>query len=93
MITIRPEQPQDRDAIRTLNERAFEGTEEADLVDALRRNDGVLLSLVAVQDDQVIGHILFSPLTIHSEHAEHCRSPQWQSTSDLPQSSHGVGPT
>jgi putative acetyltransferase len=48
-------------------EEAFGQPKEADLVDALRRRGGVTLSLVAVRDNEVVGHILFSPVTIESE--------------------------
>lgn len=66
MILIRPEQPDDIAAIRQVNERAFDGPTEADLVDLLRAHGKVTLSLVAVQDAQVVGHILFSPVVIEA---------------------------
>jgi putative acetyltransferase len=64
MFHIRPECPADFDAIRHVNRRAFGKDQEADLVDALRANDAVLLSLVATLDDQVVGHILYSPVML-----------------------------
>lgn len=64
MTTIRPEQAGDRDAIRQLNLDAFGGDAEADIVDALRDNCRELLSLVAEENGEVVGHILFSPLII-----------------------------
>jgi putative acetyltransferase len=66
MITIRQEQPQDLNAIRTVNRRAFGQRLEADLVDNLRQNHHDLLSLVAVMQNEVVGHILFTPVTIES---------------------------
>ena len=66
MIRIREEQPQDIEAISELNVRAFGQTQEADLADKLRQNCNDLLSLVAVMQNQVVGHILFSPATIES---------------------------
>jgi putative acetyltransferase len=66
MIVVRQEEPQDIDAIHFVNEQAFGRAAEADLVDTLRRQQKVALSLVAVQDGVVVGHILFSPLTIES---------------------------
>jgi putative acetyltransferase len=36
-------------------------------VDALRRNCGDLLSLVAVADEQIVGHVLFSPVTVGAD--------------------------
>jgi putative acetyltransferase len=35
---------------------------EADLVDALRADGDALVELVAVEDDFIVGHLLFSPL-------------------------------
>ena len=63
-MEIRLEKPGDEEAILFVNERAFEGPGEANLVDALRKRGGVALSMVAIENDQVIGHILFSPVTI-----------------------------
>ena len=67
MITIREEQPQDIKIIRDLNKRAFGQTQEADLVDKLRRNCDDQLSLVALIQNQVVGHILFTPVMVESE--------------------------
>ena len=64
-IEIREEQPGDAAVIRTINDRAFAGPGEAQLVDALRASDAVTLSLVATVDGAVVGHILFSPVVIH----------------------------
>lgn len=64
---IRPEKPDDISAIRTVNEQAFGRTSEADIVDTLRKRGAIFLSLVALQDDLVVGHILFSPVTIESD--------------------------
>ena len=64
MISIRKEQPQDITAVRNVNLLAFGRPDEANLVDALRANCKALLSLVAEMEEQVVGHILFSPVTI-----------------------------
>lgn len=66
MPTIRLEKPEDFVSVRNVNERAFEQPQEADLVDALRRRGAVSLSLVAVLDDDIVGHILFSPVAVES---------------------------
>ncbi|MFN7947778.1 MAG: N-acetyltransferase [Blastocatellia bacterium] len=67
MISIRHEQPGDFAAIRRVNELAFGQQAEGDLVDRLRAAGNAILSLVAVEDDQVVGHLLFSPVTIECE--------------------------
>ena len=63
---VREESVEDCAAIRAVNEAAFGGSEEADLVEALRPEGAVLLSLVAEFDGQVVGHILFSRMWIES---------------------------
>ena len=63
-ITIRLEGPADGPAVRDVNRQAFGQDQEANIVDALRTNDAVLLSLVAEAAGQVVGHILFSPLVV-----------------------------
>jgi putative acetyltransferase len=67
-IKIREEIFKDIDAIRTINEQAFGQPQEANIVDKLRANCDGLLSLVALQDEKIIGHILFSPVTIEGHH-------------------------
>ena len=69
MLTIRPEEPEDNAAIHQVHTLAFGQPNEADLVDALRRNGGLTISLVAVQDSRIVGHIAFSPVTITSDPA------------------------
>ncbi len=64
MTTVRPERPDDVAAIRGVNERAFGGVAEAGLVDALRKAGKATVSLVAQENDRVVGHILFSPVTL-----------------------------
>jgi putative acetyltransferase len=67
-ITLRPELSRDRDAIRRVNELAFAGPTEADIVDALRDSDAWLpeLSLVAEDDSGIVGHALFSLVRLDS---------------------------
>ena len=67
MVRIREEQPQDKKAISEVHIRAFGQTQEADIVEKLRQNCDELLSLVALKQNQVVGHILFSPVKIKSE--------------------------
>ena len=67
MIIVRAEKTEDREAIHRINEFAFGQPSEANLVDALRANAIPFISLVAVVDDQVVGHISFSPVTVESD--------------------------
>ena len=67
MTIIRPETPADITAICTVNRQAFDGRNaESSMVDAVRHSDGFLpeLSLVAEQNGQIVGHILFSRIRI-----------------------------
>jgi putative acetyltransferase len=67
-FTIRPERPGDEAAIYALTTRAFTpmpyaAGDEQDLINALRADGALTLSLVAEQEGQIIGHIAFSPMT------------------------------
>jgi putative acetyltransferase len=64
---IRPECPADHEAIRRIHRLAFGQDDEAVLVDALRAGGHARLSLVADVDGDVVGHILFSDLPIHTD--------------------------
>lgn len=61
---IRPESIEDHDSIRRVNQLAFGGAMEATLVNALREGGHFTVSLVAELPGEIIGHILFSPVTI-----------------------------
>jgi putative acetyltransferase len=63
-MRIRPEQPGDVDGVRRVNEAAFETRTEADLVDLLREEASLLISLVADDEGEIVGHILFSPVDL-----------------------------
>lgn len=66
-MTIRPETTADFASIRHVTKQAFGRPLEADIIDALRGNDRVILSLVAIHENQVAGHILFFPMSIQGE--------------------------
>ncbi len=63
MVTIRPEQPEDIPAVRRVHEAAFPTRVEADLVDRVRSGGKAAVSLIAQESGNVIGHILFSPVS------------------------------
>ncbi len=63
-LEIRPELPGDCGAVALVNELAFGRPAEAALVEALRASGAVTLSLVAVAEGALVGHILFSPVDI-----------------------------
>ena len=66
MATIRRERPGDEEHIRLVNTRAFGQSAEADIVDTLRRTCPECVSFVALQDEEIVGHILFTPAEIVS---------------------------
>jgi putative acetyltransferase len=70
MIIVRKEKPEDIEGIRIVNERAFGQPEEANIVDALRGACSDALSLVAVAEDRVVGHIFFSPAKIYTQNGD-----------------------
>lgn len=61
-IDIRAEEARDILQVRDILRAAFPTDAESRLVDTLRTNDKAIISLVAVEGDQVLGHILFSPV-------------------------------
>ena len=63
-IEIREERPDDVTAVRDVHRRAFGQDQEGNIVDALRTNGGALLSLVATMHDRVVGHIMYSPVSV-----------------------------
>jgi putative acetyltransferase len=68
-MEIRPEREEDQAAVYRLNSSIFATHAEARLVDALRKQASPIVSLVAIVNNQVIGHILFSPVQ-HSENTD-----------------------
>src|ERR1700675_908754 len=62
-MIIRPEQLADRPAVRTVVGAAFPMPAEAQLVDQLRAEGDAEISLVAVDDDVIVGHVMFSRMT------------------------------
>ncbi|NJO12325.1 MAG: N-acetyltransferase [Gammaproteobacteria bacterium] len=63
-MRIRDEEEADREAVHALNAAAFAALAEANLVDALRAQARPVISLVAERAGSVVGHILFSPVTL-----------------------------
>ena len=66
MLTVRAETREDSPSVRRVNELAFDGAGEADLVDALREKEPAHVSLVAEEGGLVVGHIFFSPVRLES---------------------------
>ncbi|HME58563.1 MAG TPA: N-acetyltransferase [Terracidiphilus sp.] len=65
-MLVRSERSEDCAAIRLVNEEAFGRRDEADLVDRLRAQGIVLASFVAEVEGLIVGHILFSRMSIET---------------------------
>ena len=68
-ITIRLETPGDEPGVRRVNEAAFPGPEEADIVDEIRRLGPIgWQSIVALNlTGDIVGHLLLSPCALEDE--------------------------
>jgi putative acetyltransferase len=64
-VHIRPEAPSDHVAVHEINAAAFGGEAEARLVALLREQARPVVSLVAEDDATLVGHIMFSPVSLH----------------------------
>jgi putative acetyltransferase len=65
-MEVRSEKLEDLEAIRRVNVAAFGRESEADLVDQLR-GAASTFSFVAVESEQIVGHIFFSPVELDGE--------------------------
>ncbi len=68
-VTMRPERVGDAAAISALTAAAFAGVEHSDgsepaIVERLRANGDLALSLVAEDEDGIVGHVAVSPVDI-----------------------------
>ena len=74
-MDIRPENVHDTERISEITHAAFkdmpfsDGSEVA-IISSLREQRALTLSLVAVEEDRLVGHVAFSPVTINSEHID-----------------------
>ena len=62
-MRIRPETPADRAAVHAVNLAAFGAPAEADLVERLHADGDAVISLVAIEDQAIVGHVMFSKMT------------------------------
>ena len=64
MVKIQEETPEHAEAVQHVNHMAFGTSAEAELVTALWRDSAIALALVAKEEADVVGHILFSPVRL-----------------------------
>jgi predicted N-acetyltransferase YhbS len=69
MCEFRREEDKDRDEVYRIHQDAFQRTDEAELVEKLRRNKqfNPNLSFIALVNKKIVGHILFTPILINSK--------------------------
>lgn len=61
----------DADAVYEVHRRAFDGrTDESRIVQRLHDADKAVVSLVAVEDERIVGHVLFSPTRVENQGAD-----------------------
>src|SRR6478609_9630018 len=68
-MQIRLECPEDTDTIRSLTTAAFKdmlhsSQTEAAIIEALRKAGVLTVSLVAIMDGEIVGHVAFSPVKV-----------------------------
>lgn len=63
-MLIRDEAKEDQRVVHSLNLSAFGNPGEANLVDALREQAQPVISLVAEEGGEIVGHIMFSPVSL-----------------------------
>jgi len=66
-MNIRKEKESDIEKIWKVNAEAFESEAEANLVNALRDSGISFISLVAEENKEIVGHILFTPVELISD--------------------------
>jgi putative acetyltransferase len=67
MVETREATAADAEDIREVHLNAFPTAMEADLVERLNRDGDIAISLVAVEDDRPVGHIVFSRMTADAD--------------------------
>lgn len=68
-MILRPERPGEEDQIYQLTKSAFDGVaysdgSEPDIVNRLRSDGDLAISLVALAEERIVGHVAFSPVSI-----------------------------
>ena len=72
MITIRSEKKEDAEAIHEVNQMAFGQEDESLLIHRIRNSPRFIpdLSLVVVKKGEIVGHILFSSVSIETKQGD-----------------------
>lgn len=65
-MIVRTEKREDFAAVQAIHLSAFPEDAESKLINRLRKNASPIVSMVAEDNEQLVGHILFSPVTLDS---------------------------
>lgn len=63
-VSVRAEKDNDQEAVRAIHTAAFATPTEAAIVDTLRQQARPSVSLVAEKPGEIVGHIMFSPVSL-----------------------------
>ncbi len=66
-MQIRAERAKDQASVHRVNLSTFDTPAEAELVDAFRQQAQPFISLVAENTREIVGHIMFSPVTLSTD--------------------------
>jgi putative acetyltransferase len=70
MVEIREERAGDAAAIGSVHLAAFSTPTEANLVEQLRSDGDITASLIAIDDGEIVGHVLFSRMSVEADGRE-----------------------
>ncbi len=62
-MVIREEREEDIEQITAIHNQAFSGPEEGKIVEKLRKNGNLIISLVAESEGRLVAHIAYSPMS------------------------------
>jgi putative acetyltransferase len=65
-LSIRRQAPGDESAVFDVVHQAFDKPDEAEAVDKIVARQGEDLALVALSDGHIVGHVLFSPMSVEN---------------------------
>ena len=68
MTRVRPSTESDLQAIREIHTAAYGRADEAELALRVMANRSPCVSLVGERDGRIVGHVLFSPVTLEGSH-------------------------
>ena len=90
---VRNETPADYQSIEQLNKRAFGGPDESRLIRNLRGIDSRIISMVALDRERVVGHIMFTPVTAEGADGRTPAAALGPMAVDPAVQKHGIGST